>query len=102
MRITAVRLFRLTGTMETNGPLWEERLVRPIDIYPEYRARDDFEGGVQIDSTHYRMEQHFLRIETDAGLHGIAGPLPDMVALYVARRLRRHPLSPEPAAPDKP
>jgi L-rhamnonate dehydratase len=88
MRITAVRIFRLTGTMETDGPLWEERLVRPVDIYPSYRARDDFEGGVQLDPTHFRMEQHFLRIETDEGPHGIAGPLPDMVALYVARRLR--------------
>jgi L-rhamnonate dehydratase len=88
MRITAVRLFRLTGTMETEGPFWEERLVRPIDIYPHYRIRNDFEGGVQLDPTHYCMEQHFLRIETDEGPHGIAGPLPDMVALYIARRLR--------------
>ena len=38
MKITGVRLLRLTGTMPTDGPLWEERLVRPIDIYPEYRA----------------------------------------------------------------
>jgi hypothetical protein len=35
MCITAVRIFRLTGTMETTGPFWEERLVRPIDIYPD-------------------------------------------------------------------
>ena len=98
MRITAVRLFRLTGTLETPGPFWEERLVRPIDVYPAYRARDDFEGGVQIDATHYRMEQHFLRIETDEGPHGIAGPLPDMVALYVAKRLRPLLLGQDPIA----
>ena len=98
MRITAVRLFRLTGTMETRGPFWEERLVRPIDIYPAYRARDDFEGGAQIDPTHYRMEQHFLRVETDEGPHGIAGPLPDMVALYVAKRLRPLLLGQDPIA----
>ena len=30
MKITAVRVLRLTGTMRTDGPLWEERLVRPI------------------------------------------------------------------------
>ena len=45
MKITAVRVLRLAGTMRTDGPLWEERLVRPIDIYPEYRIRNDFEGG---------------------------------------------------------
>ena len=44
MKITAVRLRRLRGTMPTEGSFWEERLVRPIDIYPEYRVRDDFEG----------------------------------------------------------
>ncbi len=98
MRITAVRLFRLTGTMETQGPFWEERLVRPIDIYPHYRIRNDFEGGVQVDPTHYRLEQHFLRIETDDGPHGIAGPLPDMVALYVAKRLRPLLLHQDPIA----
>lgn len=98
MRITAVRLFRLTGTMETEGPFWEERLVRPIDIYPAYRIRNDFEGGVQLDPTHYRIEQHFLRIETDDGPHGIAGPLPDMVALYIAKRLRPLLLNQDPIA----
>ena len=45
MMITAVRVVGLSGTMATEGPLWEERLVRRIDIYPEYRMRDDFEGG---------------------------------------------------------
>ena len=48
MQITAVRLLRLTGTMHTTGPFWEERLVRPIDIYPEYRTRNDFEGGIRL------------------------------------------------------
>jgi hypothetical protein len=32
--------------------------------------------------------EFFLRIGTDQGPHGIAGPLPEMVATYVARRLR--------------
>jgi len=98
MRITAGRIFRLTGTVETAGPFWEERLVHPIDIYPGYRARDDFEGGVQLDSTRYRLEQHFPRIETHASPHGTAGPLPDIVALYVARRLRQLLLGQDPIA----
>ena len=45
MKITAVRLRKLRGTMPTPGPFWEERLVRPIDIYSEYRVRQDYEGG---------------------------------------------------------
>ena len=39
MKITAVRLRRVRGTMTTDGPFWEDRLVQPIDIYPEYRNR---------------------------------------------------------------
>ena len=88
MKITAVRILRLSGTMQTHGAFWEDRLVRPIDIYPEYRRRNDFEGGTQVDASHFRLQQHFIRIETDEGPHGIAGPLPDMVALFTARRLR--------------
>jgi L-alanine-DL-glutamate epimerase-like enolase superfamily enzyme len=101
MQITAVRVLRLRGTMQTAGPFWEERLVRPIDIYPEYRIRDDFEGGVQRDATHFWVEQYFVRIETDEGLHGIAGPLPEMVALFVAKRLRPILLNQDPIAHEK-
>jgi L-alanine-DL-glutamate epimerase-like enolase superfamily enzyme len=101
MHITAVRVLRLRGTMQTPGPYWEERLVRPIDIYPEYRAREDFEGGAQLDSTHFRVEQYFVRVETDEGPHGIAGPLPELVALNVARRLRPILVRQDPIAHEK-
>jgi L-alanine-DL-glutamate epimerase-like enolase superfamily enzyme len=101
MKITAVRVLCLRGTMSTDAPFWEERLVRPIDIYPEYRVRDDFEGGTQIDATHFRVEQYFIRIETDEGLHGIAGPVPEMVALFVAKRLRGILLGQDPIAHEK-
>jgi len=101
MKITAARLLRLTGTMPTRGPFWEERLVRPIDIYPEYRIKDDFEGGEQIDAGHFRLEQHFLRIESDEGPFGIAGPLPELVALFVAKRLRPIILGQDPIAHEK-
>ena len=30
MKITKVRIRRLTGTMVTEGPMWEERLVRLV------------------------------------------------------------------------
>jgi L-alanine-DL-glutamate epimerase-like enolase superfamily enzyme len=101
MKITAVRVLRLAGTMRTDTPFWEERLVRPIDIYPEYRMRNDFEGGTQADPHNFRLEQHFVRIETDEGPLGIAGPLPDMVAAVVAKRLRPIILGQDPIAHEK-
>ena len=48
MKIAKIRFRKLTGTMETNGPFWEERLLRPIDIYPEYRRGGRTEGGEQV------------------------------------------------------
>jgi len=101
MKIAAVRLRRVQGTMPTDGPFWEERLVRPIDIYPEYRERQDFEGGTQLDATHFRIEGHFLEIETDSGLTGLAGPLWPGVAAIIAARLRAIVLGQDPIASEK-
>ena len=42
MKITNVRLRELTGIVShPDGPFWEERLIRPVDIYPEYHAQTD-------------------------------------------------------------
>jgi L-alanine-DL-glutamate epimerase-like enolase superfamily enzyme len=75
MKIARVRIRRLTGTLETDGPMWEDRLVRPIDIYPEYRHQGQWEGGDQIDDRHLRVVSDFLEIETDDGIVGTAGPV---------------------------
>jgi L-rhamnonate dehydratase len=101
VKIEAVRILRLTGSMRTNGPFWEERLVRPIDIYPEYRVRDDFEGGEQVGPDTFRFVQHFVRIETDAGVTGTAGPLWEMVSLHIARQLRPILLGQDPIAHER-
>lgn len=86
MKITAVRIRCLAGTMETDGPFWEERLMRPVDIYPEHRADPAREGGTQIDTKRFRLEQHFLQIDTDDGVHGIAGPVrPDSSRLILSQ-----------------
>ena len=39
-KITDVKTFSVKGplTHEGDAPFWEERLVRPIDIYPEYKS----------------------------------------------------------------
>src|SRR5579859_5770187 len=101
MKVTAVRVLHLSGVMGTDAPLWEERLVRPIDIYPAYRARNDFEGGTQIDAGHFRLEQYFVRVETDEGPFGVAGPVPELVAAFVAKRLRPIILGQDPIAHEK-
>jgi hypothetical protein len=54
VKIAKLMIRRLRRVMETDGPFWEERLVRPIDIYPEYRERPIGDGCEQIDRRHLR------------------------------------------------
>ena len=98
MKITSVRLRCLSGTMQTDGAMWEDRLVRPIDVYPDYRARDDFEGGTQVGANRFAVTACFVQIETDEGVTGIGGPVPDGVAAIVAGRLREMLLGRDPIA----
>ena len=101
MKITAVRLRKVRGTMATNGPFWEQRLVQPVDIYPEYRARHSPSGGVQLTPDTFRIETCFVQIETDEGVSGIGGPLPDAVAAIIAGALRPILLGMDPIAHEK-
>ena len=39
MKITGIKLRKLHGTMEFRGEFWEERLIQPLDIYPEYKVQ---------------------------------------------------------------
>ena len=100
MRITAVRLRRLTGTLPTQGDVWEDRLVRPLDVYDEYRHRSDFEGGVQGPDG-FHITTFFVDIETDEGVLGRAGPVPEGVAFIIAKSLRRLLLGQDPIAGEK-
>ncbi len=87
MKITGIRFRKLTGTMEFNGEFWEDRLVQPLDIYPEYKARGA--GWLpKIDDTHYRMQSIFVEIDTDEGVTGIAGPVPELHAYIIDKLLR--------------
>lgn len=88
MKITAVKLLHLQGRMEFAGKFWEDRLVRPVDLYPEHAAEGE-SWVAQISEGVYRMESTFLRIETDQdGLIGIGGPVDHHQAYIIARQLR--------------
>lgn len=86
MKIAAVRLFELEGVMEHAGEFWEERLIRPVDIYPEHKA----EGPpylAKVGDGKYRVQAHFVQIEADDGLYGLGGPLPTDQAYVIDRQL---------------
>jgi L-alanine-DL-glutamate epimerase-like enolase superfamily enzyme len=101
VKITAVKLIRLTGTMAFRGEFWEERLVRPVDLYPEHAA----EGATWLAPAGpdgYRMESIFVRVETDSdGLVGVGGPVPADVAYVIARQLAPQVVGHDPLAVER-
>jgi L-alanine-DL-glutamate epimerase-like enolase superfamily enzyme len=101
VKITAVRLLSLTGTMPFEGEFWEERLVRPVDLYPEHAE----EGAHWLQSAGpgaYRMESTFIRVETDSdGLIGIGGPISHDQAYIVAKQLAPAVLGHDPLAVER-
>src|SRR5437763_16459296 len=74
MKITAVRIRRVEGEMEHAEPFWEERLVRPVDLYPEHRA-EGMASLPRVRENCYRIVAHFVEVETDEGVSGRAGPV---------------------------
>src|SRR5688572_21586436 len=95
MKVTAVRLIHLQGAMDHPEEFWEERLVRPLDLYPQHR--DDGTGALtRQEDGRYRMEGIFVRVETDEG--GSGGPLPRDQAYVVATQLRPLLLGEDPRA----
>jgi hypothetical protein len=55
---------------------------------PSTAAATTLKAAAKSTPDHFRVEQFFVRIETDDGPIGIAGPLPELVAAFVAKRLR--------------
>jgi L-rhamnonate dehydratase len=87
MKITDVKLLHLQGEMEFPGTFWEERLVRPLDLYPQHR--DDPPGWLKsLGDNRYQMEGVFCRIETDEGVYGIGGPTTHEQAYIIATQLK--------------
>jgi L-rhamnonate dehydratase len=86
MNIADVRLRQVAGTLDFPGEFWEERLVRPVDLYPRFAA----EGPTympKVSEGRYRIETVFVEIETDDGGIGIGGPIPLDQAFLIQRDL---------------
>jgi L-alanine-DL-glutamate epimerase-like enolase superfamily enzyme len=74
VEIAAVRCVEYTGTLDHPGAFWEERLVRPVDVYPRFRAEGP-EFLALSSAGAYRLTSVFVHIETDDGVTGTAGPI---------------------------
>ncbi|MBM3188238.1 MAG: mandelate racemase/muconate lactonizing protein [Chloroflexi bacterium] len=101
MKITGMRYIRVKGTMRYDGPMGEERLVRPIDIYPEYRAQGAGWALPNQPSGIYPMEGVFLAIDTDGDLSGMYGPISTSLAYIIDSGLKGYLLGEDPRASER-
>lgn len=97
MRITGIRLSELQGRLEYDGLFWEERLVRPVDVYPDQRAQGP--PAIQrLSEREYRVTSIFLEILTDGSLTGLAGPIGTDQAWMIDRQLKALMIGEDPLA----
>jgi L-rhamnonate dehydratase len=101
MKITHVRVFEVEGVLEHEGEFWEERLIRPIDIYPEHKVQPLGEGLELISPGKYRVATHFVEISTDVGITGLGGPMPLGQAFIVEKMLKPLLLGHDPLATER-
>ena len=88
MKITELRIRELQGTMEHPDPFWEERLVRPQDIYPEYKKQGIPGNPRSLGGGKYEMRSTYLEIHTDEGVTGLSGPFDTHQAFIIDTNLR--------------
>ena len=101
MKITGVRLRELTGVMEFEGVFWEERLIRPIDVYPEHKVEGPGTTPREIEPGRYEMVSIFVEIETDEGVTGIGGPIPHDQAYIIDTQFRGIVIGEDPLATER-
>ena len=84
MKITAVRCVEYTGTMEHPDVFWEERLIRPVDVYPRFRDEGPWPMH-RVGDGAYLLTSTFVHVETDDGVSGTGGPITGEQAYLIER-----------------
>lgn len=87
--IRALHLRQLTGTLDHGGEFWEERQLRPLDMYAEHReAPEPCWLSTPLGGGRSRIRGVFLELVADDGRTGLAGPFDEHVAYVIDRQLR--------------
>lgn len=74
MKISEVRCVEYTGSRPGDKAFWDERLRRPVDVYPEYAARAPQQLR-RLDDGTLEVRQLFLHVETSEGITGTTAVL---------------------------
>jgi L-alanine-DL-glutamate epimerase-like enolase superfamily enzyme len=100
MQIEDVRLRYVSGHMPFDGTFWEDRLIRPVDVYPEFGRRGP-DTLRKLDDGSYHVEAFFVELESNEGAVGIGGPIPRELAFVVDSELRQYLVGADPLAHER-
>lgn len=100
MKITGVRLIQLEGVLEHEETFWEERLIRPIDLYPEHRV-EGARWTRQAEEGRYEIVATYVYVDTDEGLTGLSGPINETDAFLIDRQLKGILIGEDPRAVER-
>ena len=96
MKIVDVRSIKLSGAPPFDPEtFWEERLARPVDIYPKYMDEKVDYPAPKI------LTQKFLEIVADDGTTGIYGPIEENILYIIDNSLKRHLIGEDPFCTEK-
>ena len=91
MKITDIHCLQLDGILEHRGEVWEERLVRPVDMYPEHRAEETRDVSPylrKLDDGRYHLSEIFCQVECEEGTAGLSGPIQEAPAFFIEKHLK--------------
>lgn len=103
MKITEITFEELTGVWQPPFPLFEERLIRPIDVYPEHQS-EGLGGGrrfKRLSDGSTEITSVFLSVSTDEGITGIAGPAELGEAFFVQHHMADILIGEDPLATER-
>ncbi|ACQ79941.1 Mandelate racemase/muconate lactonizing protein [Beutenbergia cavernae DSM 12333] len=100
MRVTDVTCVEYVSHVEAPEPIFADRLRRPTDVYPEFRARGP-QTFREVASGRYEIRSVFLHVDTDTGLRGSTAQLSPEQAFIVSTVLRPLLLGADPLATER-
>jgi len=95
LKIEKICTLELTGKPPSEG-FWEERLVRPVDIYERFRG-----VGPEVLGYNKEFKQTFLEITSDDGNKGFFGPINYKIGRIIEEDLKPIILGEDPFAVEK-
>ncbi|WP_066586805.1 enolase C-terminal domain-like protein [Cellulomonas timonensis] len=100
MKITDVRCVEYTGVVEAPGGVFLDRLRRPTDVYPEFRASGP-QAFVEVAPDRFEVSSILLHVDTDEGWTGTVTQLSPEQAFTIQRVLRPLLLGQDPMASER-